>query len=399
MSESKTKARARRGSGTVFQKVPGGAWHIQYYGPHPQTGEWTCRKEYVSLPTKAEAQKVLSQRQSQIAKGETFAIGRARPTVDKLFESLLCETENDVRAAAKPSRKAEGQRWLWKHLRPFFGYRLAAQVTGALVEEYKQHRLKEQAAPATVNRELATLRRILRRGKQRGDLHNDPPYIRMLPENNVRHNFISDVVFDRMAEEAAREGLWLRALLEVAYKFGWRRGEMVGLRVSDVGLHRRALRLETSKNGEPREVWMDNDVLALVKALCEVKEPEDAVFTRADGEPVRDFRAAWQNLCVRAGAPGPDKLPSRYACSKCEKTVEARCKCGGNRRYMGLLVHDMRRSAARSPLNAGVSEIDVMNTTGHKTASMLRRYAIFDLEASRRAMQRRVESLNPQRPL
>jgi len=39
----------------------------------------------------------------------------------------------------------------------------------------------------------------------------------------------------------------------------------------------------------------------------------------------------------------------------------------------------MRRSAARSLLNSGVSEIDVTNTTGHKTASMLRRYAIFDL--------------------
>ena len=71
------------------------------------------------------------------------------------------------------------------------------------------------------------------------------------------------------------------------------------------------------------------------KALCEGKEPEDAGFTRADGEPVRDFRAAWQNLCVRAGAPGPDKLLSRFVCSKCEKTVEERCKCGGSRRYIG----------------------------------------------------------------
>src|SRR6185436_16821083 len=112
-------------------------------------------------------------------------------------------------------------------------------------------------------------------------------------------NFIDDVVFDRMSSEAAKEGLWLRALLEVAWKFGWRKGEIVNLRVADVDLHRRSLRLETSKNGEPREVWMDNEVLSLVATMCEGKGPDDALFTRTDGVPVRDFRTAWQNMCVR----------------------------------------------------------------------------------------------------
>ena len=36
-------------------------------------------------------------------------------------------------------------------------------------------------------------------------------------------------------------------------------------------------------------------------------------------------------------------------------------------------------------------EIDVMNTLGHKTRSMVTRYVIFDLNASRRAMEKLAE--------
>jgi site-specific recombinase XerD len=36
-----------------------------------------------------------------------------------------------------------------------------------------------------------------------------------------------------MADEAMKEGLWLRTLLEVAYTYGWRKGEIVGLLMHD----------------------------------------------------------------------------------------------------------------------------------------------------------------------
>ena len=85
MPEEKKKSRARRGTGCVFQKTRGGKWHIQYYGPCPKTGEWKCLKEYVGASTKSEAQKMLSTRLSQVARGEAFEIGRSRPTVERLY--------------------------------------------------------------------------------------------------------------------------------------------------------------------------------------------------------------------------------------------------------------------------------------------------------------------------
>lgn len=412
MTERKTKSRARRGSGTVFQKVPGGAWHIQYYGPHPQTGEWACLKEYISARTKTDAQAVLTDRLKRIADHETIPIGRSRSTVADLFASLIRETESEERAKKVPSRKAEGQRWTWAHLKPFFGYRQASHVTRDLAVEYRTQRLEAGAAPATVNRELATLRRILHFGRQNGKLPNDPPRMPMLPENNRRTGYIEQPIYERMCDEADKEGLWLLAFVELAYTYGWRRGELIDLRVERVNLLARTLHLYTSKNGEPRTATMTPPAYGLLTALCDGKQPQDQVFTRPGGAPVRDFRAAWQNMCICAGAPGPGGQPSRFECGKCGAAIPDGAKmcrvegCNGERRYIGLLVHDMRRSAARALRRAGVPEHVVMDTMGHKTRSMFKRYdignehdqqdAMTALEEYRRAEQAKAQALlNP----
>jgi integrase len=224
------------------------------------------------------------------------------------------------------------------------------------------------------------------------------PYIRMLKEDNVRTGFVEQDVFMRMVDEAAKEGPWLRTFVEMAYRYGWRSGELIGLRVKQVDLKGRTIRLEpgTTKNGRGREVAMIGVVHQLLTVLCEGKGPEDHVFTRHDGERVRDFRAAWQNMCVRAGVPG-----SKFECKKCEEPMDAGVKfcrakgCGGERRYVGLIVHDMRRSAARNMLASGMREKLVMDVGGWLTREVMYRYALPNLAEQRAALEKMEESINP----
>ena len=54
----------------------------------------------------------------------------------------------------------------------------------------------------------------------------------------------------------------------------------------------------------------------------------------------------------------------------------------------GLLVHDLRRSAAKALRKAGVPESVIMATGGWKTASMFRRYAIVSSADQRDAMEK-----------
>ncbi|RZU39113.1 phage integrase family protein [Edaphobacter modestus] len=209
------------------------------------------------------------------------------------------------------------------------------------------------------------------------------PYIQMFKENNARQGFVEQDEFARMAAEAHLDGLWMRALLEVAYTYGWRRGEMLGLQVRQVDLYARTIRLDpgTTKNGEGREVMMTPEVEELLRAAVAKKKPNDSVFTREGDEPIKDFRGAWRNLCVRAGT-------GRWECRKCGVTLTGtKCECSGVRKYVGLIPHDFRRSAAKAARRAGVPESVIMAMGGWKTPSMFRRYAIVSSADQRAAVE------------
>ena len=91
--------------------------------------------------------------------------------------------------------------------------------------------------------------------------------------------------------------------LELGYTYGWRRAELLSLRVRQVNFVNRTIRLDTiqPRIRRGREVAMTPRVCELLQFACDDKEQEDHVLTRQDDEPVRDFRGAWYNLCLRAG--------------------------------------------------------------------------------------------------
>jgi hypothetical protein len=76
-------------------------------------------------------------------------------------------------------------------------------------------------------------------------------------------------------------------------------------------------------------------------------------------KPIRTFPGAWRNLCAcaRVGPLGvQQRLWSGLRCIS--------CACGGSRRYVGLIIHDLRRSAARALRRADVPESVIMATGG-----------------------------------
>src|SRR5262250_1860035 len=88
-----------------------------------------------------------------------------------------------------------------------------------------------------------------------------------------------------------------------------------------------------------------------------------------------NLRKAWQDACVAAGFGEWEKTP----------TLKKGCV------YRGVLIHDLRRSAIRNLIRAGVSESVAMKISGHKTREIFQRYNITstnDLHSAAAAVQR-----------
>lgn len=110
------------------------------------------------------------------------------------------------------------------------------------------------------------------------------------------------------------------------------------------------------------------------------------VFHR-DGRPIGDFRKAWATACVMAGL-------GQMVCPRCDGRVDAAYKCKPcakewmreELKYAGRIFHDLRRSAVRDMVRAGVPETVAMSISGHKTRSMFDRYNIHDERDQREAL-------------
>lgn len=326
--------RRQRGTGSIFRKGKCKKWVIQFYKDGRRVREATGETEW------AEAAILLRQRLNEVAKDEYTTRSGKAARIEDLYKSLQKRTE--IRRPSRP-RELPGR---WLHLGPAFATKRARELRTEDVNDYIIVRLREKAANASINRELATLKRMFRLAMQEEKIER-APHIPMLKEDNVRKGFVDYEGFQRLQSAAERDELWLRIFLELGFTYGWRRGEMLGLRVRQVNFGAHTIRLDagSTKNGEGREVTMNQRVEALLRQAVTGRAAEDHVLRRKNGGPVREFRRTWKNLTARAGLPG-------------------------------LLVHDLRRSAAKALRKAGVPESVIMATGGWKTASMFRRYGI-----------------------
>src|SRR5439155_21798997 len=97
----------------------------------------------------------------------------------------------------------------------------------------------------------------------------------------------------------------MRTMLALAYTFGFRKSELLTLKVADVDLLAGTLRLRDSKNGEPRKVALTQDTKNLLTECVRGKNSEAPVFTRGKGtKAVGDFRGSWDKVRLAAGIPG-----------------------------------------------------------------------------------------------
>jgi integrase len=136
-------------------------------------------------------------------------------------------------------------RWLL-HLRTFFGLVRASDVSNTLLKRYVGSRHAEGASNGSINRELALLKRAFNLGYEARNVREVPVFPH-LEESKPRKGFLEEAQYCAIVSAAC---LWFRAIVETGRTYGWRISELLNLRVSQIDLLSRTIRLDDSKNGE-----------------------------------------------------------------------------------------------------------------------------------------------------
>lgn len=348
--------------GMLYRKKhrgPDGKWR--------QSALWTIRyrrngkqfQEATGTTSKTKARDLLALREGDIRRGMPVAPAHYRVTFDEAMSAVVADYVANGKRSVDDVRSR-----IDLHLSPFFGGRRLTAITTDLADQYRVARMATGAAVASVNREVAILKRGFRLAHRAGKV-TTVPYLAMAEEHNTRTGFFEP---EQVVSVVAHLPKDFQPIATFAYLTGWRWiSEVLPLTWSQVDLQAEEVRLEpgTTKNGRGRTFPFTDGIRELVLEQRIAHEELKAggricpfVF-QSGGRPIPEatFAKAWARARRAAGAPG-------------------------------RIMHDFRRTAVRNLVRAGVPDKIAMTLTGHKTRAVFDRYDIVSSSDLRDAAQR-----------
>lgn len=324
--------------GTAKPYLRGKIWWIRYTVP----GEGQERFESSKSRNKNDAIRLLNKRRKEI---DDRHVTSTDATVGDLLRLYL---EDQKRQSRHSYKQADG--YVRLHLQPAFGKVRASALSTKMIRAFIDQKQAGDYANATINRWLEALRRAYTLG-----LKELPPLVYVAPEvgdlmlnedDNVREGFLEHDQYVRLRDELPDHQ---KLILVIGYHLGMRRGEILKLRWDQVDWDANLIRLEKkqTKGKKARNAPLYGELRAWFELSYSARDPKCPVIVSWKGHGITEVKTAWKKARERAGVPA-------------------------------LLIHDLRRTAVRNMIRAGISEKRAMEISGHKTNSMFKRYDITD---------------------
>ncbi len=297
-----------------------------------------------------EAEALLIQRRQSIKEGK-----QPEP-VKKISMVMFKELAKEYQEWTKRQRSYETKKYFIKQLEDAFGNIPLRNFTTRLLEQYQTDKLQENKKPATVNRLLACVKHMFTKAM---DWEMVEEYawkkvrkVKLLEENNKRLRFLSQEECRLLIDQC---DVHLRPIVVTALNTGMRKGEILGLKWDNVDLVHRLILLQDTKNGERRELPINDTLMTNLKGLPRILGGQYVFYDPHTHKPYQDVKRSFNTAYKKVG-------------------------------IKDFHFHDLRHTFASHLVMAGVDLTTVKELLGHKSLAMTLRYAHLAPEHKARAV-------------
>jgi len=279
-----------------------------------------------------------------IKRKQTIAEGR-EPEIKKIKNHTFKELAEEYIKWAEKQRSFKSKIYIINKLVDEFGSIALRRFNTMLVEQYQTKRLNEGKKPATANRYLATLSHMFTKAVDwnmaEEEISKKVKRVKHLQENNKRLRFLSQEECQNLIEVSDPH---LKPILITALNTGMRKGEILGLRWSNVDMRHGLILLDITKNGERREIYINDTLRQTLQLIPRRLDINHVFFDKNTRNPYQDVKRSFARACKRAG-------------------------------IYDFRFHDMRHTFASQLVMAGVDLVTVKELLGHKSLAMTLRYS------------------------
>jgi len=231
----------------------------------------------------------------------------------------------------------------YQTLKAFFKDKTLWQITPKDIEDFKLFRIKK-VKPASINRELETLRHVINIAKRWKRYYGENPVsiAGLMTVDNHRDRILSIEEEERLL---ACSALHLQPILLTALNTGMRKGEILTLKWELVDFDNNIF-IITALNNKSKKAKRIPINSILRKMFLELKlqnsSKSEYVFLSDQGVPIKDIRTAFNNACRRANIEG-------------------------------LTFHDLRHTAATRMVESGVGIVAISEILGHSSIEITKK--------------------------
>ncbi len=315
----------------LYKRKASRLWWICYQDPFGKMQYESSRST-----SRKDAEYLLACRKKAVGEGKT-------PEIKRIKNHSFRELAGEYLRWAERQRCFPTKKVLVGQLVEVFGNYPLRGFTSRLIEQYQTERLQRNK-PATVNRFLATLKHMFTKAVEWEMVEEDTlkkvRRVKLLKEPPGRLRFLSKKECHALTEACISH---LKPIVITALHTGMRKGEILGLKWEQVDLRHGFILLDNTKNGERREIYINDTLRATLEGVPHGPESE-YLFTDRNGRPFKEVKKSFATACRRAG-------------------------------INGFRFHDLRHTFASHLVMAGKDITSVKKLLGHKSLNMTLRYS------------------------